>query len=340
VVNIKGDSTVESDETMTVTLSNAPANSNIVTAAASTVLTNDDASLTITPCSPTRTKATPPTWTHLHRHPLGQCVPDLHELGGGCGIANAVNGTDFYSSQPAGVFKDGNGIPYGTLSFASGETSKTITLRIAGDSTLEVDETLRVNLSNPSSGTEIQGGTADGYVRNDDAEFNITAGTASVVEGDNGFTGTALTYTVTRTGYLSQTNTVNWASDTPPPTSATSPTASPTSPQRHADLQLRRHHPDHHRLCLRRHRRGQHREQRDLQHQPERCQRRQLHRRHRQLHQHHPERRHPDHRLHRRHARRRDGGGPVDHLHGHLHPLRRPQQGLVPELGGAEHQRL
>jgi hypothetical protein len=74
-----------------------------------------------------------------------------------------------------------------------------------------VDETLRVNLSNPSSGTEIQGGTADGYVRNDDAEFNITAGTASVVEGDNGFTGTAMTYTVTRTGYLSQTNTVNWA---------------------------------------------------------------------------------------------------------------------------------
>ncbi len=212
VVNVKGDSTVESDETMTVTLSNAPANSNIVTAAASTVLTNDDASLTITPLLADRNEGNSGyveyTFT-VTRAGNGSQVSTVN-WAVDSGVANAVNGTDFYVSQPGGVSKDGNGIPYGTLSFASGETSKTITLRIAGDSTLELDETLRINLSNPSSGTEIQGGTADGYVRNDDAEFNITAGTASVVEGDNGFTGTAMTYTVTRTGYLSQTNTVNW----------------------------------------------------------------------------------------------------------------------------------
>ena len=212
VVNIKGDSTVESDETMTVTLSNAPANSNIVTAAASTVLTNDDASLTITPLLADKNEGNSAyvdfTFTVTRSGNASQTSTVNWAVD--AAIANAVNGTDFYSSQPTGVFKDGNGIPYGSLSFASGDTSKTITLRIAGDSTLEADETLRVNLSNPSSGTEIQGGTADGYVRNDDAEFNITAGTASVVEGDNGFTGTALTYTVTRTGYLSQTNTVNW----------------------------------------------------------------------------------------------------------------------------------
>ncbi len=213
VVNVKGDSAVESDETMTVTLSNAPANSNIVTAAASTVLTNDDASLTITPLLADKNEGNASyvdyTFT-VTRAGNGSQVSTVN-WAVDSGVANAVNGTDFYASQPGGVSKDGNGIPYGTLSFASGETSKTITLRIAGDSTLEVDETLRINLSNPSSGTEIQGGTADGYVRNDDAEFNITAGTASVVEGDNGFTGTAMTYTVTRTGYLSQTNTVNWA---------------------------------------------------------------------------------------------------------------------------------
>ncbi|MCK6396493.1 MAG: hypothetical protein L6Q67_22765 [Zoogloea sp.] len=212
VVNIKGDSTVESDETMTVTLSNAPANSNIVTAAASTVLTNDDAGLTITPLLADKNEGNAAyvdyTFTVTRSGNSSQVSTVTWAVD--AGVANAVNGADFYSSQPVGVSKDGNGIPYGSLSFASGETSKTITLRIAGDSSLEVDETLRVNLSNPSSGTEIQGGTADGYVRNDDAEFNITAGTASVVEGDTGFAGTALTYTVTRTGYLSQTNTVNW----------------------------------------------------------------------------------------------------------------------------------
>ncbi|WP_346288025.1 Calx-beta domain-containing protein [Zoogloea sp.] len=212
VVNIKGDSTVESDETMTVTLSNAPANSNIVTAAASTVLTNDDAGLTITPLLADKNEgnASYVDYTFTVTRSGNSSQTSTVSWAVDTGVASSVNGTDFYASQPAGVSKDGNGIPFGTLSFTSGETSKTITLRIAGDSTLEVDEALRVNLSTPSAGTEIQGGTADGYVRNDDAEFNITAGTASIVEGDNGHTGTALTYTVTRTGYLSQTNTVNW----------------------------------------------------------------------------------------------------------------------------------
>jgi len=214
VVNIAGDSAVESDETMTVTLSNAPANSNITTASASTILTNDDASVSITPLLADKNEGNSSyvdyTFTVTRSGNTAQNSTVNWAID--TGVANAVNGSDFFATQPAGVSEDGDGIPYGTISFASGETSKTITLRVAGDSALETDETLRINLSSPSSGTEIGTGTADGYVRNDDAQFNITAGTASATEGDAGHgTGVAMTYTVTRTGTLTQTSTVDWS---------------------------------------------------------------------------------------------------------------------------------
>lgn len=213
VVNIKGDSEVESDETMTVTLSNTPANSNIVTASASTIFTNDDASVSIAPLLADKNEGNSSyvDYTFTVTRSGNTVQTSTVNWAVDAGVANAVNGSDFFATQPVGALKDGDGIPYGTVSFASGETSKTITLRVAGDSALENDETLRINLSGPSAGTEIGTGTADGYVRNDDAQFNITAGTANATEGDAGHgTGVAMTYTVTRTGNLNQTSTVDW----------------------------------------------------------------------------------------------------------------------------------
>jgi hypothetical protein len=123
-----------------------------------------------------------------------------------------VNAADFGSVGSQDLLGDNNGLPSGTVSFAAGETSKILSVNIATDNTFEADEILRVVLSNPSAGTEILTASADGIVRNDDAELNITAGTASVTEGDAGHgTGAAFTYTVTRTGNLSQTTTVDWS---------------------------------------------------------------------------------------------------------------------------------
>ncbi|CAH2030771.1 Calx-beta domain-containing protein [Trichlorobacter ammonificans] len=214
VVNVKGDSVVESDETMTVTLSGAPANSVIGTASASTVLTNDDASVSVATLLADKNEGNSSyvdyTFTVTRTGNTAQTSTVSWTVD--TGVANAVNGSDFFSSQPAGVFKDGNGIPYGTVSFAGGETSKTVTLRVAGDSALEADEVLRLALSNASAGTQITTATADGFVRNDDAQFNITAGTANLLEGDGGHgTGKAMTYTVTRTGNLNQVSTVDWS---------------------------------------------------------------------------------------------------------------------------------
>ncbi|MDM0110319.1 malectin domain-containing carbohydrate-binding protein, partial [Variovorax sp. J22R24] len=63
----------------------------------------------------------------------------------------------------------GGAFPTGTVSFAAGETGKTITVNVAGDSTVEPGENFTVTLSNPSSGTTIGTATATGTIVNDDA---------------------------------------------------------------------------------------------------------------------------------------------------------------------------
>jgi hypothetical protein len=55
----------------------------------------------------------------------------------------------------------------GRLTFAPGETSKTIRVAIAGDTTYETDETFTVLLSNPVNAT-IADGSATGTIQNDD----------------------------------------------------------------------------------------------------------------------------------------------------------------------------
>jgi Calx-beta domain/RTX calcium-binding nonapeptide repeat (4 copies) len=55
----------------------------------------------------------------------------------------------------------------GTLTFAPGETSKTIDVSVVGDTTVEPDETMTVGLSNPVN-TQIADGSATGTIKNED----------------------------------------------------------------------------------------------------------------------------------------------------------------------------
>jgi large repetitive protein len=56
----------------------------------------------------------------------------------------------------------------GTLTFAPGETSKTITVVVYGDRKNEGDESFTVNLTGASSNTLITDGTGIGTILNDD----------------------------------------------------------------------------------------------------------------------------------------------------------------------------
>ena len=65
----------------------------------------------------------------------------------------------------------------GTVSFAAGEQSKTILVPVVGDANAEANETLTVNLSNPSGAT-VSDGQGVGTITNDDASayFSLASG--------------------------------------------------------------------------------------------------------------------------------------------------------------------
>lgn len=82
----------------------------------------------------------------------------------------------------------------GTLTFAPGETSRTVTVNLNRDIAYEADETFALNLLSPN-GVTIADGQGIGTIRNDDTPPTISATAASVQEGNAGTT--AMTFTVT-----------------------------------------------------------------------------------------------------------------------------------------------
>ena len=78
----------------------------------------------------------------------------------------------------------------GTVDFAAGQVSKTISVVLIQDNTFEPDETFFVNLSNPTNAT-IADGQGQGTINNDDPQPGITIGTSFRTEGASGTSGNA-----------------------------------------------------------------------------------------------------------------------------------------------------
>ena len=79
----------------------------------------------------------------------------------------------------------------GTVTFAAGETTKTVSVAVAGDTAVEPNETLTVTLSNPSGAT-IADGSAIGTITNDDVQAPPSGASAVYSKTDDwgqGFTG-------------------------------------------------------------------------------------------------------------------------------------------------------
>src|SRR5262249_30021064 len=95
---------------------------------------------------------------------------------GSASVAWVVAGSG--ASPVAGSDFTGGVLPSGTVSFAAGEVSKTITVNVAGDSTVEANEGFAVTLSNPTGAT-ITTASATGTIINDD-DSGSTGGTPIV----------------------------------------------------------------------------------------------------------------------------------------------------------------
>jgi Ca2+-binding RTX toxin-like protein len=66
----------------------------------------------------------------------------------------------------------GGVLPTGTVTFAAGETSKTVTVLVAGDTTVEPNEGFKVTLSDPTGGASIAGAVGTATLLNDDVAPN------------------------------------------------------------------------------------------------------------------------------------------------------------------------
>lgn len=84
----------------------------------------------------------------------------------------------------------------GTLTFAAGETSKIVHVAVTGDTAVEANETVKLDLS-AASGATINDGAAVGTIVNDDAATpKLSVGNASVTEGASGNADLAFTVTL------------------------------------------------------------------------------------------------------------------------------------------------
>ena len=109
------------------------------------------------------------------------------------GTASVADADLFYASGP--------------LTFAPGETSKTVTVQTRGDTKYETDETFRLELSNVAGAT--LGADGVGTIRNDDAVPAVRIATGSVVEGNSGTKPMIFIVTLTNPSY--QAVTVDYA---------------------------------------------------------------------------------------------------------------------------------
>ena len=192
-VEVLGDLLDEFNERFTVELAN-PTNAAIGTGTGTGTIRDDDPlpSLSIDDTSVVEGDAgtTPATFTVVLSAPSGREVTvDFSTVS-----QSAVAGEDYTSLT-------------GTLTFAPGDTSEQISIAVTGDTTVESDETFRVDLAGSVSAS-ISDGSGTATITNDDAP-DIAIDDVSVAEGDSGTSPATFTVTLSEPG--STPITVDWS---------------------------------------------------------------------------------------------------------------------------------
>ncbi|MFP6764498.1 MAG: Calx-beta domain-containing protein, partial [Planctomycetaceae bacterium] len=195
-ISVLGDLVLENDESFEVRLTN-PSGVSIDTATAVGTILNDDVSISIAAADASQAEGDSGTTQFTFT------VTRSGDVSGGGSVDYTVTGNgatadDFHL----------NALPGGTVVFAAGESSSTLTLDIQGDLDVEAAEGFTVTLSSPTAGATLGTAAAAGTILNDDSRLAISADQESRSEGDSG--STAFTFTVTRTG-TEGSRTVDWA---------------------------------------------------------------------------------------------------------------------------------
>ena len=158
MVQVTGDTTNESDETFTVTLS-MPTNATLQTATGTGTIQNDDGSSPPPPPSLSSGNVSPAegnSGTTAFNFPVTLSSASTQTVTVNYMTSNgtAMAGSDYMSAS-------------GTVTFFPGQTSQTVMVQVTGDTTNESDETFTVTLSMPTNAT-LQTATGTGTIQNDD----------------------------------------------------------------------------------------------------------------------------------------------------------------------------
>ena len=197
-VTVNGDAIDEPNETIEVTLSGAT-NATISTATGTGTITDDDASPSLSISSPSVTEgAAGSTATLSFQVKLTpESGQQVTVAWADAGSGTATSGTDYAA------------LSGGTLTFAAGDTLKTVAVTVNGDDLDEPNETVEVTLSSATNAT-ISTATGTGTITDDDGRPSLSISSPSVTEGAAGST-TTLTFEVKLSPESGKQVTVAWA---------------------------------------------------------------------------------------------------------------------------------
>jgi hypothetical protein len=179
-LSVKGDTVLEPSELFGVILSNAmnaftqSRYDDLLYGSANLYIEDDDAVPVVTPGTTTVTEGN--SGSHVVQVPVSLSSPS------GKTVTASWSTADFSATAP-----DDYATASGTVTFAPGETSKSVAISVKGDAIDEPDEVFAVSFKNPVNAT--MGGVYGlGFVTvtDDDPVPVVTPGAATVVEGNSG----------------------------------------------------------------------------------------------------------------------------------------------------------
>ena len=168
-VTPKVDSNPESNETVNITVGNLAATSlavDITDVAVLTIIDDDVSQISVSDQNLAEASTNMTFTVSLDKSGIAPITVDYATSDG-----TAEAGSDYTSVS-------------GTLTFASGETSKSVIVPISGDNILEADESFTVTLSNVTGTANLLDGSGTGVIENDDAASVTIADVAT--DEDNG----------------------------------------------------------------------------------------------------------------------------------------------------------
>ena len=170
-IAVNGDPLNEPDETFVVNLSK-PVNAVIVDAQAIVTIQNDDPTPGLSIADATVTEGNSGTVDANFVVTLSAASSQSITVQYATADGTALQPADYLAAS-------------GTLNFSAGDTSKTITVKVAGDYLDELDETFLVKLSGPTNAT-LARGQAPGTIRDDDTAGITVSPTSGLVTTEAG----------------------------------------------------------------------------------------------------------------------------------------------------------